>query len=310
MTDIIIVEDEAIAAQHLQRILQDIFEETENGKRRAENGEFPVVPGSSQFSVLNSQLHFTILQSIEETVDYFSNQTENEDKNENPNPKPDLVFMDFHLADGLATHIFEHTSIPCPVIFTTAYDQYALDAFRAGGIDYLLKPIDHDAVRHALEKISKIENWKKKRESKIPNGKSEAESGERKAESGEFSVLSSQFSAPKTYPSHFLIPLRNKLIPVEVRQIACIYLEDKITRAILYDGRQQIIDRPLDALMDQLDPAVFFRANRQYIVAHRAIDDIAVWPISKLAVSLCVATPERIIISKARVHEFKQWYTK
>lgn len=307
MTDIIIVEDEAIAAQHLQRILQDIFEETENGKRRAENGEFPVVPGSSQFSVLSSQLHFTILQSIEETVDYFSNQTENEDKKENRNPKPDLVFMDFHLADGLATHIFEHTSIPCPVIFTTAYDQYALDAFRAGGIDYLLKPIDHDAVRHALEKISKIENWKKKRESKIPNGKSEIE---KSADTDK--TLNPQISipTPKTYPSHFLIPLRNKLIPVEVRQIACIYLEDKITRAILYDGRQQIIDRPLDALMDQLDPAVFFRANRQYIVAHRAIDDIAVWPISKLAVSLCVATPERIIISKARVHEFKQWYTK
>ena len=330
MTDIIIVEDEAIAAQHLQRILQDIFEETENGKRRAENGEFPVVPESSQFSVLSSQLHFTILQSIEETVDYFSNKRRTESgerRTELPNsevlssqfsvlncPKPDLVFMDFHLADGLATHIFEHTSIPCPVIFTTAYDQYALDAFRAGGIDYLLKPIDHDAVRHALEKISKIENWKKKRESKTPNG---AENGERRTESGElgaapgqFSVLSSQFPTPKTYPSHFLIPLRNKLIPVEVRQIACIHLEDKITRAILYDGRQQIIDRPLDALMDQLDPAVFFRANRQYIVAHRAIDDIAVWPISKLAVTLSVATPERIIISKARVHEFKQWYTK
>ncbi len=318
MTDIIIVEDEAIAAQHLQRILQDIFEETENGKRRAGNG-------SSQFSVLSSQLRFTILQSIEETVDYFSNQAENQDNfeirnskseiqnSENRNPKTDLVFMDFHLADGLATHIFEHISIPCPVIFTTAYDQYALDAFRAGGIDYLLKPIDHDAVRHALEKISKIENWKKKRESKIPNGKHDNfEIRNSKSEIQNSESLNPQISipTPKTYPSHFLIPLRNKLIPVEVRQIACIYLEDKITRAILYDGRQQIIDRPLDALMDQLDPAVFFRANRQYIVAHRAIDDIAVWPISKLAVTLCVATPERIIISKARVHEFKQWYTK
>lgn len=286
MTDIIIVEDEAIAAQHLQRILQDIFEE----KIENRNPE----PG------IQNPPRFTILQSIEETVDYFTNQAENEDKNENRNPKPDLVFMDFHLADGLATHIFEHTSIPCPVIFTTAYDQYALDAFRAGGIDYLLKPIDHDAVRHALEKISKIENWKKKRESE----------NEKSADTDKTLNPQITIPTPKTYPSHFLIPLRNKLIPVEVRQIACIYLEDKITRAILYDGRQQIIDRPLDALMDQLDPAVFFRANRQYIVAHRAIDDIAVWPISKLAVSLCVATPERIIISKARVHEFKQWYTK
>ncbi len=294
MTDIIIVEDEAIAAQHLQRILQEI------------------IPDANIV---------TVLQSIEETVDYFKAATST----------PNLVFMDFHLADGLATHIFEHVSIPCPVVFTTAYDEYALDAFRAGGVDYLLKPIDHDAVRHALEKISRLASRKWKAES----GKWKAESEKENDESIVFNssnsfnstnttkqssnqaitddVISSfqaPLSTPKNYPSHFLIPVRNKLIPVEVRQIACIYLEDKITRAILYDGRQQIIDRPLDALMDQLDPSVFFRANRQYIVAHRAIDDIAVWPISKLAVTLCVATPERIIISKARVHEFKQWYTK
>lgn len=265
MTNIIIVEDEAIAAQHLQRIVQDI------------------IPDANIV---------TVLQSIEETVDYFKTATQ----------APNLVFMDFHLADGLATHIFERVTITCPVIFTTAYDEYALDAFRAGGVDYLLKPIDHNAVRHALEKLSRL--------SDMGRLKVADDGGYGAAEAGRRPTANYQLPTTKTYPSHFLIPVRNKLIPIEVRQIACIYLEDKITRTILYDGRQQIIDRPLDALMDQLDPSLFFRANRQYIVAHRAIDDIAVWPISKLAVTLCVATPDRIIISKARVHEFKQWYTK
>ena len=245
MTNIIIVEDEAIAARHLQRLLAEL------------------IPDAS---------FLTTLQSIEETVEYFSQ-----------NQPPDLVFMDFHLADGLATHIFDQVDITCPVIFTTAYDQYALDAFRAGGINYLLKPIDRQALQHALDKLRRI--------SQLP-------------------TFRSPLPTPKNYPSHFLVPVRDRLVPVETSQIACIYLEDKITRAILYDGRQQIIDRPLDTLMLQLDPLLFFRANRQYIVAHRAIDDIAVWPISKLAITLSVPTPTHIIISKARVREFKQWYTK
>lgn len=243
MTTIIIVEDEAIAARHLQQLLAELQPD------------------------INC---LATLQSIEESVEYFSSS-----------PAPDLVFMDFHLADGLATHIFHQTTIDCPVIFTTAYDQYALDAFRAGGIDYLLKPIDRDALQRALDRARR------------------------------YQLPATNFPIPATnYPSHFLVPVRNRLIPIEVKQIACIYLEDKITRAILYDGRQQIIDRPLDSLMSQLNPDTFFRANRQYIVAHHAIDDIALWPISKLAVTLRVPTPTRIIISKARVREFKQWYTK
>ena len=160
MTDIIIVEDEAIAAQHLQRILQDIFEE-----KNENQDNFEIRNSKSEIQNSENPPRFTILQSIEETVDYFSNQAENQDKFEirnskseiqnSENPKPDLVFMDFHLADGLATHIFEHTSIPCPVIFTTAYDQYALDAFRAGGIDYPLQETNTDNAgsNKAIERI-------------------------------------------------------------------------------------------------------------------------------------------------------------
>ena len=114
----------------------------------------------------------------------------------------------------------------------------------------------------------------------------------------------------KHYRSHFLIPVLDKLVPVEISQMACLYIEDKLTRAILLNGQQYTIDSPLALIMAQLDPSLFFRANRQYIVAHRAIKEISVWPIGKLALTLAVATPDRIIISKARVPEFKTWYTQ
>ena len=111
------------------------------------------------------------------------------------------------------------------------------------------------------------------------------------------------------YKSHFLIPVRDKLIPLPVKNIAYIYLDDKISRAVTFDNQTHIIDKPLDNIFAQLNPNHFFRANRQYIIAHSAIGDISVWPLGKLHVSLTVATPEKIIIPRARTSEFKDWYT-
>lgn len=247
---IVIIEDEEIVARNLQRSLVE---------------ELP-------------DAHVVaIIPSIEESLEFFQQ-----------NPMPDLIFMDIHLADGIAFSIFESVEITCPIIFTTAYEQYALDAFRVNTIDYLLKPIGRDDLHRAIQKLLNI---LKSATPAIPSNDALRQLG-------------------TNYKSHFLIPVRDRLIPVEVSQIACIYLEDKISRAMLFDGRQQIIDRPLDAVMDDLNPTLFFRANRQYIVTHSAIQDIAIWPISKLALTLSVPTPTRIIISKARVPEFKQWYTK
>lgn len=252
MKNIVIVEDESIAAQHLARLVADLL------------------PGADILPPL---------QSIEECVEFFGE----------PHPEltvaDSLVFMDIHLADGLSFRIFDSVDIDLPIVFTTAYDQYALDAFKAGGFDYLLKPIAREDLEAALQKIDRL---------KAPSRTQIEMAGTRL----------------KRYRSHFLIPVRDRLIPVPVDQIACLYLEDKITRAVLLDGHSQIIPLSLDHIMEQLDPDAFFRANRQYIVAHRAIEQIAVWPISKLALSLSVRTPERIIISKAKVPEFKQWYTK
>lgn len=239
---ILIVEDEAIAAQHLERTLREVV------------GEVEVE---------------ATLQSIEETVEFFMSGSS----------APDLVFMDIHLADGLAFRIFEQVDIPYPIIFTTAYDQYALDAFKVNSLDYLLKPIAKEDLKRAIDKYTTI-------------------------------VGGGDTAPARQYRSHFLIPFRDKLIPIEVSQIACLYLEEKVSQAVFMDGRHQVVAEPLDTLMEQLDPALFFRANRQYIVAHSAIREISVWPVSKLALTLSVDTPSRIIVSKARVHEFKEWYTR
>lgn len=248
MKNILIVEDENIAAQHLQRLVAELLPDAHI---------------------------LATLQSIEESIEYLQQQ-----------PSPDLILLDIHLADGLSFRIFDHVQPHCPIIFTTAYDQYALQAFKVNSIDYLLKPIGQDDLRRALDKLESLTAPPPP----VP--------------------VAALASSLKHYRSHFLIPLLDKLVPVEISQIACLYIEDKLTRVLLMGGQQHIIDKPLDLIMEQLDPALFFRANRQYIVAHRAIKEISVWPIGKLALTLAVPTPDRIIISKARVPEFKTWYTQ
>ena len=247
MKNILIIEDEQIAAQHLRRLIEE------------------ELPESHILSVL---------QSIEESVEYLQQ-----------NPHPDLIFLDIHLADGLSFRIFDHVKPMCPIIFTTAYDQYALQAFKVNSIDYLLKPISSQDLQRALQKLHTLST---------PTQTQLGELGH----------------SLHRYRTHFLIPLRDKLIPLEVSQIACLFLEDKTTHAILLDGGRLHLDRPLDSIMEQLDPDTFFRAHRQYIISPHAIKEISLWPISKLALTLCVQTPDRIIIPKARVSEFKQWFTK
>jgi len=247
MTDIVIIEDEAIAADHLRRQLAE------------------VVPEGHVVAVL---------QSIEESVEYFRSVS----------AVTPLVFMDIHLADGPAFRIFDQVPVDCPIIFTTAYDRYALEAFRVGGIDYLLKPIGIEDLRRAVKRVE--------RQFVTPALSAVPDTG-----------------VTTSYRSHFLIPVGNNLVPLEIRQVACFYIEDKITCAVTFDGRHMLIDRPLDAVMLQLNPVRFYRANRQFIVAHDAIDRIAVWPVGKLSLTLKVQVPERIIVSKQKTPEFKKWYT-
>lgn len=252
----LIIEDEHIAAQNLKRLLTEVA---------------PHIQVSD------------IFQSVEETVEYFNHK-----------PDVDIVFMDIHLADGLAFHIFDQTTINCPIVFTTAYDQYALDAFKVNSIDYLLKPINKDDLARAIQKLNILTT-----DTSQPN-----------ALSPETIASLMEMMQQHKYKSHFLIPVRDKLIPLPVKEIAYICLDDKITRAVTFDGQTHLLDKPLDTIFNQLNPAHFFRANRQYIIAHSAIKDISIWPLSKLHITLTVPTPEKIIIPRARTTEFKEWYTE
>jgi len=256
MKNAVIIEDEAIAAQKLSKLLVET------------DPEWQVV---------------RVLQTVEDTVEWFGTNT-----------APDLVFMDIHLADGLAFRIFEKTTVDCPIIFTTAYDQYALQAFKVNSIDYLLKPISREDLQRALEKYGKM--------SAAPKSA---------AENPQLSALIEMFNQQsRKYPSYFLIPVQDKLVPLSVAEVACFYLEDKVSRAVTFDGKTMVLGKPLDAIVEQLDPKLFFRANRQFVVAHKAIRSITVWFGGKLHLSLSVPVPERILISKARVPEFKSWYTE
>lgn len=252
----VIIEDEFIAAQTLQNTLHKI---------------------NPSIKVL------AILQSIEESVEWFSG-----------NDSPDVVFMDIHIADGLCFSIFEKATIACPVIFTTAYDEYALKAFEVNSIDYLLKPIDQKKLERSLNKL------------KILSSKQWQFDANSLAEL----VLSIKTDKSYNSKSTFLIPHKDKLIPLPVDKIAFIYFEHKMSSIHTFDGDTYYLDISLDELCRQLNDEKFFRANRQYIIAHKAIKDVSLWFTSKLSVNLKVAVPEKIIISKERAPKFKEWITR
>jgi len=199
--------------------------------------------------------------------------------------------MDIHLADGSAFSIFEKVQITSPVIFTTAYDEYALKAFEVNSIDYLLKPINSKNLERAIAKFLNQKTVKNDNSDLIAH------------------MIATFKQTKEIYKSHFLIPHKDKYIPLAIDRLACFYTENKMVTIITVESETYKIDSSLEEILLQLDPSRFFRANRQYIVAHKAIKDISVWFGSKLSINLKVTVPEKIIVSKARVSEFKLWYT-
>lgn len=246
---ILIVEDENLAAQMLQKLIVEVEPEAEIIAK---------------------------LQSIEESVDWLES-----------NPMPDLMFVDIHLADGSSFAIFEKIEVTCPVIFTTAYDEYALKAFEVNSIDYLLKPINREELARAFKKYKSLGMMSIN--SKLPLEKVENDQ-------------------PKKYRSYFLVPNRDRLVPMEINNIAYIYTGTKNVKVTMFDKTSFVLNLNMDEIMSQLDPEKFFRANRQFIVAKTAIKDLTVWFGSRLALNLKVDTPEDVLVSKARASEFKEWF--
>lgn len=203
---------------------------------------------------------------------------------------PELIFMDIHLADGSAFEIFEHTKITCPVIFTTAYDEYALRAFKVNSVDYLLKPINESDVRAALIKLKNLY-------------------GTPRSAENDFLKLIYSLKREENYKTHFLIPAKgDKLLPLSVNMISCFYIADGSVKAVTLDSREYTLPQTLDELTDCLNPIGFFRANRQYLISRESVKEIDLWFNNRLAINLKTPTPEKIVVSKARVGEFKTWF--
>lgn len=241
MMKALLIEDETAAARNLAAVLRE------------------VAPGVQIVATL---------ESVAESIEWLSS-----------NPQPDLLFMDIHLADGDSFRIFGAVEVTAPVIFTTAYDRYALEAFKVSSIDYLLKPINADDVRRALEKLRRLT------------------SGERLDYGSRVRSLAAQ-----RQEEVFLVRVRDRIIPLQRDRIAYCYTSNEKVTACGFDGETYPLDKTLEALQALLPEHDFFRANRQFIVARRAV-----WFGSRLTLHLTVDTPERIVISKARVPEFKTW---
>lgn len=253
---VIILEDEQLTAKKLISLLKELMPDAE-------------VIG--------------VLQSVSESVEWFAN-----------NPMPDLVFMDIHLADNLSFSIFDSVEITCPIIFTTAYDEYALKAFEVNSIDYLLKPVSRTSLQRALDKLNRFTALHESQEHIELIKK----------------VADTILRGSATYKSSLLVSVRDRLIPIKVSNIAYIYLEDKNVVVVQYDGTKSRIGGLLDDLMKQLDPAMFYRANRQFIVSKAAVTDITTWFGNRVVINLSVSTPERIVVSRTHVQEFKKWLTE
>lgn len=212
------------------------------------------------------------------------------------NDMPDLVIMDIHLADGSAFEIFDYAEITCPVIFTTAYDEYALRAFKVNSIDYLLKPINKDELRNAFAKYELLFNGNK-------TTKDEDDSLIKK--------IIKEIKKENNYKTHFLIPVKgDKFIPLEVESIMLIYISEGVVKAVDNDNNQYAFSQTLDELTEMLNPKLFFRANRQFLVSKNAIRDVSIWFNGRLVLNLKnkALVDERIIVSKARAADFKEWF--
>jgi two-component system, LytTR family, response regulator LytT len=203
----------------------------------------------------------------------------------------DLLFMDIRLSDGLSFEIFSELNIKPPVIFITAYDDYALQAFKANGIDYILKPFDEEDLTNALNKYKNLR--------------------QQPGTPAEYEVLlqlaNKLKQGPATYKQSFLVHTRDKLIPLPAEQIAWFYTANELVYAGTTDNRQFMIDSTMEQLQQQLDPMQFFRANRQFIVQRKAIIEVDFYFNGRLALRMQPAAKEQILISKAKVPEFKQW---
>ncbi|MFY7811132.1 MAG: LytR/AlgR family response regulator transcription factor [Flavobacterium sp.] len=245
---IIIIEDEQPAARFLKRKIESLG-----------------------FEVLK------MLHSVQESINYF-----------NENLVPDLLFLDIQLSDGLSFEIIEKCNINCAVIFTTAYDQYALKAFKTNSIDYLLKPVDNLELSNAIEKYQK---------NKI------------KLENFDFELIKKAIAGKveKNYKSRFSVKIGEHIKIINTQEVVCFYSENKGSYLYNKEKRAYLLDINLEELEELLQPKDFFRVNRKHIINIHQIKDIISYSNSRLKIILNYFTEDEIIVSRERVSDFKKW---
>jgi DNA-binding LytR/AlgR family response regulator len=203
--------------------------------------------------------------------------------------QPDLIFMDIELSDGICFEIFRKTEVKAKVIMTTAYDSYALKAFEAGSVDYLLKPIDVTDLQRAVGRCRTREN----------NINIEAL----------MKALSEQ-APQKEYKERYIIKINDRIVPLNVSDIAYVYSEDKNNYLVTTDGQKYIIDSSLDVMNEELDPKNFFRISRSCIVSINSIKSIVKQPGGRLRINAYPAPTYEMTVSRSRVDDFLLWLEK
>ncbi len=244
---VLIVEDETAAYENLTAILKEI------------NPAIEIVGNT---------------ESVRQTVNWLQANTE-----------PDLILMDIHLSDGSAFSIFDIINVETPVIFTTAYDEYAIEAFKVNSVDYLLKPIKPEELERAIHKFSK---WTR-------------------TDVAEYLSRLTQFAPTPRYKDKLLIPVKDNLFPVDLQNVSYFYTTDKNTKIYLKNGKSYSYSKTLEQISGSLDPANFYRANKQFIIARNSVENITIWFDNRLLITLDVEVPERIYVSKNKAAEFKTW---
>jgi len=221
----------------------------------------------------------TLLHSVEESLEWFQN-----------NDHPDLIFLDIQLSDGLSFEIFEKIDIKSAVIFTTAYDEYALRAFKLNSIDYLLKPIDEEELATAISKFA---------------NQFQANS----VSNLDFEAIKRMLVNPvsKEYRKRFSVKIGQQIKVIDVVEIECLYSENKGTYIHTSDNRDYLIDSSLEVLEAELDPKDFFRISRKYIIPLQSVKEIQLYSNSRLKISLPTYKADEVIVARERVSDFKEW---
>ena len=252
---IAIIEDEPKIAESLKLILMEI---------------------DSSISVMK------ILSSVKSSVEWLRvNQS-----------RCDLLFMDINLTDGLSFEIFNQIESNTPIVFVTAYDQYALDAFKVNGVDYILKPFDKTKIKQSLKKFKSL--------TQTGSNPISAESLQHLLE-----VVASKTITNKR--KSYLVYHQDKLIPLAVDDISWFYKSNQVTYACTISNKKYVIDDALDKIQNEVSSVNFYRANRQFIVSKNAIENIAIYFNGRLIVNILPKPDEKILVSKAKATDFKNW---